>query len=84
MQVSFQEFQANLSHYVERAQAEVIELTQDSQVVARIVGVKEPAGIERLLAAGLATWQGGKPQGAAFKLRDEGKLVSEMALEDRA
>jgi hypothetical protein len=36
-----------------------------------------------LLAAGVATWQGGKPAGAALQLHGHGKPVSELVLEDR-
>ena len=39
--------------------------------------------VTRLLAAGAATWQGGKPKGAALVLRGVGKPVSTMVLEDR-
>ena len=41
------------------------------------------AGVARLLAAGVASWQGGKPVGAAFELLAVGKPVSALVLEDR-
>lgn len=86
MQVSIQEFKSHLAHYVEQAQTEVIELTSHRKIVARIIGVRPggSAGVERLLAAGVATWQGGKPQGAALRLQARGTPVSQMVLEDRA
>jgi prevent-host-death family protein len=85
MQVSIQEFKSHLSHYVAQAQSDVIELTSHRKVVARIIGVRqsEHAGVARLLAAGVATWQGGKPTGASLTLQERGKPVSQMALEDR-
>lgn len=86
MQVSMQEFKSHLSRYVSQAQSgELIELTSHRKVVARIIGVPQAdsAGVARLLAAGVATWQGGKPAGAALKLQAHGKLVSAMVLEDR-
>jgi len=86
MQVSIQEFKSHLSQYVVRAQSgQLIELTSHRKVVARIVGVPpaEHAGVAKLLAAGVAGWQGGKPAGAAIKLREGGKQVSVMVLEDR-
>jgi len=85
MQVSIQEFKSHLSQYIERAQSGVIELTSHRKVVARIVGVGQGdhAGVVRLLAAGAATWQGGKPEGAKLRLQERGKPVSQMALEDR-
>ena len=86
MQVSMQEFKSHLSRYVSQAQSgQVIELTSHRKVVARIVGVPstDSAGISSLLAAGVATWQGGKPAGAAFILKESGKPVSELVLADR-
>jgi len=86
MQVSIQDFKSHLSQYIEYAQSGVIELTSHRKVVARIIGVRqsENAGVARLLAAGAATWQGGKPEGAALRLQDRGKPVSQMVLDDRA
>lgn len=86
MQVSIQEFKSHLSQYVSKAQAgQLIELTSHRKVVARIVGVPvtESIGVARLLAAGIATWQGGKPDGAVITLRQCGKTVSAMVMEDR-
>jgi len=86
MQVSMHEFKSHLSRYVSQAQSgQLIELTSHRKVVARIVGVPSTdcVGVSCLLAAGVATWQGGKPVGAAFRLQDHGKLVSKLVLEDR-
>lgn len=86
MQVSMQEFKSHLSHYVGKAQSgQLIELTSHRKVVARIVGIptSENASVSRLLAAGVASWQGGKPICAAFRLQERGKQVSAMVLEDR-
>jgi len=86
MRVSIQEFKSHLSQYVSKAQSgQLIELTSHRKVVARIVGVPatDSTGVARLLAAGIATWQGGKPSGAAITLQKHGKTVSAMVLEDR-
>lgn len=86
MLVSMQEFKSHLSQYVVKAQSgQLIELTSHRKVVARIVGVPpvENAGVARLLAAGVASWQGGKPAGATIKLQAGDKPVSSMVLEDR-
>ena len=80
------ELKSHLSRYVGQAQSgQLIELTSHRKVVARIVGVPptDSAGVSRLLAAGAATWQGGKPVGAAFRLQEHGKLVSALVMEDR-
>ena len=52
----------------------------------RIIGVRQSVnvGVAKLLAAGVATCQGGKSKGAAIKLLERGKLVSQMVLDDRA
>lgn len=86
MQVSIHELKSHLSQYVGKAQSgEVIELTSHRKVVARLVGVPpaDSAGVARLLATGAASWQGGKPAGAAFELQAGGKLVSVLVQEDR-
>lgn len=86
MQVSMHEFKAHLAQYISQAQSgELIELTSHRKVVARLVGVARSgeSGVSRLLAAGAASWQGGKPAGAALSLREHGKSVSAMVIEDR-
>jgi antitoxin (DNA-binding transcriptional repressor) of toxin-antitoxin stability system len=86
MQVSMQEFKSHLSQYVVRAQSgQLIELTSYRKVVARVVGVPtvNNVGVEKLLMSGVASWQGGKPCGAAFKLESVGKSVTDIVLEDR-
>lgn len=86
MLVSMKEFKSHLSRYVGQARSgQLIELTSHRKVVARIVGVPpaDSVGISRLLAAGIATWQGGKPVGAAFGLQEHGKPVSALVVEDR-
>lgn len=86
MKVSMQEFKSHLAKYVRESQTgKMLELTSHRKVVARLTGVPQTksAGVARLLAAGVASWQGGKPRGAAIALRAEGKPVSAMILEDR-
>ena len=86
MLIPIQEFKAHLAKYIAQAQSgEPIELTSHRKVVARIVGVPQTGseGINRLVAAGAATWQGGKPKGASFVLPDNTKLLSDMVIEDR-
>ena len=86
MNVSIQEFKSHLAKYVGQAQAgQTIELTSHRKVVARVIGVPQSSddGVTRLLAAGIATWQGGKPKGATIVLQGTGKPVSAIVLEDR-
>ncbi|OGT90438.1 MAG: prevent-host-death protein [Gammaproteobacteria bacterium RIFOXYA12_FULL_61_12] len=86
MEVSMREFKSHLSQYVLLAQAgQPIELTSHRKVVARLIGVPptDSTGVARLLAAGVASWQGGKPEGAALALQAGGKPMSALVLEDR-
>lgn len=86
MRVSMQEFKSHLSHYVGKAQSgQLIELTSHRKVVARVVGVPSATseGVSNLLAAGVASWQGGKPMGASLSLQKRGKTVSTLVAEDR-
>lgn len=86
MQVSMREFKTHLSQYVGQAQSgQAIELTSHRKVVARLVGVLPTAnaGVARLVATGAASWQGGKPAGAALVLQAGGKLMSALVLEER-
>lgn len=87
MEVTMQEFESHLTQYVGQAQAgQVIELTSQQKVVARLVGVPPSAsdGIAKLLASGRASWQGGRPTGAQLQLSAQGKSMSDIVLEDRA
>lgn len=86
MQVSMREFKSHLAQYVSQAQSgQLIELTSHRKVVARLAGVSPADGspVSRLLAAGVAVWRGGKPEGAALILQPKGTLVSKMVLDDR-
>ncbi len=86
MLVSVQEFKSHLAKYVSKAQSgEIIELTSHRKIVARLAGVVPDDGsaVSRLLAAGMASWQGGKPNGATFVLQQKGTPVSKMVLDDR-
>jgi len=86
MKVPMQEFKSHLAQYVRETQSgKILELTSHRKVVARVAGVPqaENAGVSRLLAAGVASWQGGKPKGAKLILSQGGKAVADMVLEDR-
>lgn len=84
--VPIREFKARLSHYLAQAGAgREIDITSHRRVVARVTGVPTEAGegIARLVAAGSASWRGGKPSGASIRLARRGRSVSERLLEDR-
>ena len=86
MRVSMAELKSQLAHYVRHAQTGVVvEITSHQRVVARLAGVVAPdnTAASRLIAAGVATWSGGKPRGAALKLHKGGILVSQLVLDNR-
>jgi len=85
--VSVAELKAKLSSYLAKARAgETIEVTLRGQPVARITGVPEqaPDGLARLIADGRVAWGGaGKPRGAAIRLEEGDKSVSEIVIDER-
>lgn len=87
MQVSIQEFKTHLAKYIGQAQmGQAIELTSHRKVVAHIIGVPQQSaseGIMHLLSTGAAVWRGGKPSGAKLLLKEGGKPISTLVLEDR-
>lgn len=87
MEVSARNLKSHLSEFVQQAQAgQAIELTSHRKVVARLVGVPavDSVGLAPLLAAGLISWQGGKPAGADLSLTAGGKSVAALVLAGRA
>lgn len=83
---SVREFKANLSRFLAEARAgRTLEITSHRKVVARVVGVPDDAedGLARMVAAGEATWAGGKPGGERIRLSSGGTSVSELVIEDR-
>lgn len=87
MEVSARNFKSHLSEFVQQTQdGQAIELTSLRKVVARLAGVPatDNTGLARRLAAGLISWQGGKPAGADLSLAAGGKSVAALVLADRA
>jgi len=81
-----QECKSQMAKYVRESRGgKTLELTSHRKVVARLIGMpqSESTGVAKLLAAGAASWQGGKPKGAALALQAGGKAVSAMVLDDR-
>jgi prevent-host-death family protein len=97
MQVSVRELKSRLSQVLASAQAgEEITVTSHKRVIARIIGVPpesampsngltgaERAALRRMLAEGVAEWQGGKPTGGPGHTVIEGRTMADMVLEDR-
>ena len=68
-----QKFKSQLSHSAVEVQS------------GRMIGMPavENVSVLRLLAAGIASWRGGKPAGAELRLQGHGVTVSAMVLDDR-
>jgi len=85
--VGVRELKTHLSRYLRRAQrGERIIVTDRTRPVA-VIG-PATAGrvlprVERLLQAGLARWEGGKPRGVSRPSRVRGLTVAEAVIEDR-
>ncbi|MDM7952494.1 MAG: type II toxin-antitoxin system prevent-host-death family antitoxin [Cyanobium sp. CZS 25K] len=88
-QVSVRDLKTHLSEWLARAQAgEVVEVTSHRKPIARLTGIKKPNSpanpLQAAIDAGIISWNGQKPVlPPPVKLRGEGKLVSEIVMEDR-
>lgn len=89
-QVSVRDLKTHLSEWLGRVQAgEVVEVTSHRKPIARITALK-PANsgitspLQKAIDAGLISWNGQKPVfPPPVELRGQGKLVSEIVMEDR-
>ena len=89
-QVSVRDLKTHLSEWLARAQSgEVVEVTSHRKPIARITAIKPAASaitnqLQKSIDAGVISWNGQKPiLPPPVKLRGQGKLVSEIVLEDR-
>jgi prevent-host-death family protein len=89
-QVSVRDLKTHLSEWLARAQAgEVVEVTSHRKPIARITGLKQPNQdpsnpLQAAIDAGIVSWNGQKPVlPPPVKLRGQGKLMSEIVIEDR-
>lgn len=89
-QVSVRDLKTHLSEWLARAQAgEVVEVTSHRKPIARITAVKPvdsgiSSPLQQAMDAGLISWSGQKPNlPPPVKLRGQGKLLSDIVIEDR-
>ena len=88
--VSVRDLKTHLSDWLARVQAgELVEVTSHRKPIARITGL-QPAGegapnpLQGAIDAGIVSWNGHKPMfPPPIKLRGEGKLISDIVIEDR-
>ena len=81
------ELKSRLSEFLRRVtHGERVTVTDRGQPIA-VIGPPESAeGLDDIVAMvreGRAAWSGGKPRGAARRIRVRGKPLSETVLEDR-
>lgn len=85
--VGVRELKNRLSHYLEMVeQGTWVQVTRRGKVVALLVPAKQPVPLDALmdlLEAGLASWRGGKPQGAPRPVEGRGRPLSDIVAEDR-
>ena len=89
-QVSVRDLKTHLSEWLGRVQGgEVVEVTSHRKPIARLTAIKQPDSpapnpLQKAIDAGIIRWNGQKPVfPPPLKLRGEGKLVSEIVMEDR-
>jgi len=85
--VGIRELKANLSRHLKRVRAGAhLVVTEHGRSIATIAPVEAPADLSwahELVAAGRATWGGGKPAGNPAPPPAGKKTVSDAVLEDR-
>ena len=84
------DLKTHLSEWLARAQSgEVVEVTSHRKPIARITAIKSAVSaitnpLQKSIDAGVISWNGQKPiLPPPVNLRGQGKLVSEIVLEDR-
>ncbi len=87
MAVGVRELKNRLSYYLERVKdGEPLAVTEHGRTIAYIVPSEKAAEYEaliRMVREDLASWKGGKPQGAAKPPKPKGKPVSRIVIEER-
>jgi prevent-host-death family protein len=86
--VGVRELKAHLSRHLRRVRSGTrLVITERGRAIASINPVDTPRDVEwahALVAAGRASWSGGKPEGLTPPVRgNAGKTVSDAVLEDR-
>jgi len=84
------DLKTHLSEWLGRVQAgEVVEVTSHRRPIARLTAIKQPDPstahpLQKAIDAGIVSWNGQKlVLPPPVKLRGQGRLVSEIVLEDR-
>jgi|FaiFalDrversion2_1042247.scaffolds.fasta_scaffold10626_1 prevent-host-death family protein len=86
--VGIRELRNRLSLYLKQvAEGQQIKVTNRGEVIALLIPAKGGKKIDKELIAlveeGLASWAGGKPQGASRPVKGRGRPLSEIIIEDR-
>jgi antitoxin (DNA-binding transcriptional repressor) of toxin-antitoxin stability system len=85
--VGIRELKAHLSRHLKRVRSGVrLAVTERGRTIATINPVESPANVDwahRLVAEGLAHWNGGKPPGVARPPKLARRTAAAIVLEDR-
>ena len=86
--VGIRELRNRLSRYLKQVEeGKRIEVTNRGEVIAILIPAKQKKKIDKELIAlveeGMASWIGGKPQGASQSVKGRGRPLSEIVIEDR-
>jgi prevent-host-death family protein len=87
MAVGIRELKNRLSYYLERVKGgEPLAVTEHGRTIAYILPSEKAPEYEvlvRMVREDLASWKGGKPQGAAKPVKAKGKPASRIVIEER-
>lgn len=85
--VGIRELRDRLSLYLKQVkEGQQIEITNRGEVIAILIPAKRgkvDKGLLTLVEEGLASWTGGKPQGASQPVKSRGRPLSELISENR-
>jgi len=85
--IGIRELRNKLSHYVNQVEeGKRYELTKRGEVIALLIPVQEEKmykGLRALTEEGIAFWTGDKPKGASRPVKNRGRLLSEIIIQDR-
>jgi prevent-host-death family protein len=86
--IGIRELKARLSHYLDQVRKGArLTVTDRGRAVAVITPIEESESVRRMhemVAAGLASWNGGKPTPPTRRIKLKGgRLASDAVLEDR-
>jgi prevent-host-death family protein len=86
--VGVRELRNKLSQYLKRVeQGERIQVTDRGEVIALLIPAPNGSDVKKaalnMVEKGIASWSGGKPRGAVPPVKNTGRPLSDIVIEDR-